>query len=190
MTNIQINTATQQDSDLSELYQEVIVDHARRPRFKQRPQHCQFCQEGKNPACGDHLTIYCEVSEGCAGIVLSASFEGTGCSISQASASIMCERLQNVTFSQAKEFIRHAENVYMGKTPVSDDLQEDIEALYGVSKFPVRVKCAALAWKTFEWLLSDHFDALGYPKQGCKNMENVDVNCTRKLKIVSTEGHS
>lgn len=186
-----ITASSQQNNiDLGDLYQEVLLEHAKRPRFKSKPNECRFCEEGKNPLCGDVITVYCHVDEKNDGapVSLKTSFQGSGCSISQASASMMCELLQNVTFAQAKDFIQHAEQIYTGKIALLDDIEEDVQALYGVSKFPVRIKCAALAWKTMEWLLNHHFDKDGFPKLGCKNLADSEKNCTtKKLKVVSTD---
>ncbi|KAB8032092.1 Fe-S cluster assembly sulfur transfer protein SufU [Fluviispira multicolorata] len=179
-----------QSVELNALYQEVIVDHSRNPRFKSKNMPCRFCQEGKNPLCGDNITVYCQVEMKEKQPILFVGFDGTGCSISQASASIMCNSLQSVTLNEARNLIHEAEKIYTGKTPVnSDDLEHDIEALHGVSKFPVRVKCAALPWKTLHLLLSDNFDEAGLPKQGCDKLINCAQSALnqRKLKIVSTE---
>lgn len=185
------NLQPSQTIELSSLYQEIIVDHSKRPRFKSKNFPCKFCQEGKNPLCGDLITVFCNISlEDKTCPLLSIGFDGAGCSISQASASIMCEKLQNVTLEQAHQVIQHAEDIYTGKLKInSNDLEEDIEALNGVSKFPVRVKCAALPWKTLNLLLNDNFDKNGLPKSICDNNENClkSNNNKRKLKIVTTE---
>lgn len=175
-------------NDLNDLYQEVIVEHARRPRFKHKPAVCRFCQEGVNPSCGDTLTVFCEVEHQGFEERLSVTFDGVGCSISQASASMMCEALQSVTLAQTQDWIQKAEGIYTGKHTVSaDDLTEDIEALHGVSKFPVRIKCAALAWKTLEVLLAENFDRQGLAKVGCDALEKSTCRKEKKLRIVSTE---
>lgn len=179
----------QNNIDLEDLYQEVILEHSRRPRFKSKLDGCDLCEEGKNPLCGDAITVYCKIQRNehrppC----LSVCFHGSGCSISQASASMMCEALQNVTFEQAKKAIQNAEEIYTGKVSCSDDIEQDVQALYGVSKFPVRIKCAALAWKTMEWLLNHHFDESGSLKQK-QEMENQSntMNAKKKLKVISTD---
>ena len=153
-------------NSLSELYQEVIQDHVKRPRFRGKCEVCLFCEEGKNPLCGDHIQIYCKEAPSPHDLkgstpLISVSFEGSGCSISQASASILCSQCQNVTVDQALEFIQEAEQYFTGqKIPLSgkeDDFDSDIEALSGVRRFPVRIKCAALAWKTLEVALKERF---------------------------------
>lgn len=151
---------------LGELYQEVIQDHVRRPRFRGKGDPCLFCEEGKNPLCGDQIRLYCKAepsspTNAAHGPLISISFEGSGCSISQASASILCSQCQKVTVDQALAFIQEAEQYFTGqKVPAlgeEDDLESDVEALSGVRRFPVRIKCAALAWKTLEMALKDRF---------------------------------
>jgi nitrogen fixation NifU-like protein len=184
------NLKASQSIELSSLYQDVIIDHAKRPRFKSKNSSCRFCLEGKNPICGDNITVFCQVEMQNSCPLLSIQFDGHGCSISQASASIMCEILQKVTLDKVQKTIHHAEEIYTGKLKVNpQDLEDDIEALNGVSKFPVRVKCAALPWKTLDLLLTDNFDVDGMPKSGCDKLENCvkSSNSQRKLKIVTTE---
>lgn len=184
------NLKTSQSIELNSLYQEIIVDHARRPRFKSSSMFCHFCQEGKNPLCGDVVTVFCQIEMKNKCPLLSIGFDGSGCSISQASASIMCDSLQKVTLEEAQKTISHAESIYTGKFSVNPiELDDDIEALNGVSKFPVRVKCAALPWKTLDLLLNDNFDKNGMPKSECDKQENCvkSKNNQRKLKIVTTE---
>ncbi len=173
--------------DLGDLYQEVILEHSKRPRFKQKPLDCQFCQEGKNPLCGDTLKVYCSLSHAPddAKVTLSLHYDGTGCSISQASASMMCEQIQNKSLEETRSLISQAEDIYTGKINiVDDDISNDIEALAGVAKFPVRIKCAALAWKTLEVLLNENFDSSGNPQKGCDKIHSCQENNTRKIKIV------
>lgn len=183
-----ITNNTPTNIELAALYQEVILEHFKRPRFKGRADHCQYCTEGKNPLCGDTVTIYCEVNQNSDNPVLNLHFDGVGCSISQASASIMCEAVQGMSLEEAKNLLKSAENIYTGKEKLnSSDLEADIEALHGVSKFPVRIKCAALPWKTFEILIAENFDAEGKPKPGCQKITNCVQNQTKKLKVVTTE---
>lgn len=173
--------------ELASLYQEVILEHFKRPRFKGKTEHCQFCLEGKNPLCGDTVTVFCEVKHVDNCELLNLHFEGSGCSISQASASMMCDALQGVELKMAQKILKHAEGIYTGQHKQdASDLESDLDALYGVSKFPVRIKCAALPWKTLEILLTENFDADGKAKPGCNKLTNCVLNQTKKLKIVST----
>jgi nitrogen fixation protein NifU and related proteins len=154
-------------ADLQDLYQEVIVDHSKNPRFKGKPLGgCQICQDGKNPSCGDELTVFCKVhsaENAQTEASISLRFSGKGCAISQASASMMCELIQNKQIAACRDVLHRAESTYTGslKIGADDDLEADLDALFGVSKFPVRVKCAALPWKTLEMILNEHFDGAG-----------------------------
>lgn len=175
--------------ELNLFYQEVIVDHYKNPRFKGTIKNCCFCQEGKNPLCGDLVSIYCKVETASGKETLNVHFDGHGCSISQASASIMCELVQNKTLQEIKEAIKTAENIYTGKqVDIQEDLLEsDLDALSGVSKFPARIKCAALPWKTLECLIDENFDEHGQPVSRSCEKHLISLKQGKKLKIVSTE---
>ncbi|MEY4065829.1 MAG: hypothetical protein RIR26_2037 [Pseudomonadota bacterium] len=194
---LQDSVMNKETPNLGELYQEIIVEHSKRPRCKGRVEGCQFCQEGKNPLCGDNITLYCQVvKDASAGSEnaptrIKINFEGSGCSISQASTSMMCESVSNKTVPEARAIIARVEGIYTGRSAgrTDDDLEEDVEALHGVSKFPVRIKCAALAWKTLELLLDENFD-----EAGCQRPESLACKlndpCTsksRKLKVITLE---
>lgn len=180
--------------NLGELYQEIIVEHSKRPRCKGRVEGCQFCQEGRNPLCGDNITLYCQVQSSSQGNVLPRimiNFEGSGCSISQASTSMMCQAVSNKTVNEARAQISKVEGIYTGRSEQKseDDLEEDVEALHGVSKFPVRIKCAALPWKTLELLLNDNFDESGLQRReslSCKLNEPCGGQA-RKLKVITAD---
>lgn len=176
------------NSDLNHFYQEVIVDHYKNPRFKGAIGSCCFCQEGKNPLCGDTVSIYCKMETASSGVVLQIHFDGHGCSISQASASIMCELVHNKTVEEIKQAIECAELVYTGKhLNDQDDTQSDLDALSGISKFPARIKCAALPWKTLECLINENFGSNGEPiSRSCEKHLNV-LKQGKKIKVVSTE---
>ena len=181
--------------NLGELYQEIIVEHSRRPRCKGRIEGCQFCLEGKNPLCGDNITLYCQVlaPNDTAGFEprIKVHFEGSGCSISQASTSMMCDSVANKSVSEARSLISRVEGIYTGRTELlsEDDLEDDVEALQGVSKFPVRIKCAALPWKTLELLLNENFDEQGLqrPESSACKFDEPCVAQKRKLKVITTE---
>lgn len=136
-------------SGLSELYQEVILDHNRRPRnFRTIPGARQ--QEGYNPLCGDRLTVYL-VLDG--DVVKDVSFEGSGCAISKASASLMTEALRGLTVEHARQRFAdfHAMVTSPHDAPVPD--MGKLSVLAGVREFPTRVKCASLAWHTAKAVL-------------------------------------
>ena len=178
---------------LEELYQEVILDHSRSPRHKGKPTiGCQICQDGKNPLCGDEITVFCRVNQeqkvSNPDWLLSLQFSGKGCSISQASASMMCELIQNKSLRECERIVEMAEQTYTGQRvqATEEDLENDLDALFGVSKFPVRIKCAALPWKTLEMILDEHFDGQGH-FLGNPNGCFLEAPCARdnkKLKVV------
>lgn len=131
---------------LDDLYREVILDHYSRPRNKGTLDPTDIKVEGSNPLCGDELSIYVRV-EG--GKVIEARFHGRGCSISQASASMMTERIIGKTLEEAQGLIARFKGMMHGDVVVEEELG-DLVALQGVRKFPVRVKCATLAWAALE----------------------------------------
>jgi nitrogen fixation NifU-like protein len=140
-------------SDLRDLYQEVILDHSKRPRNFGKPAHANHTAQGHNPLCGDRLTVYLDLGED--GRVKEVTFEGSGCAISMASASIMTEMLKDKTLDEAKALFDKFHGVVTGEEESgamngADSLDLDrLEALSGVREFPMRVKCATLAWHTF-----------------------------------------
>lgn len=141
--------------DLRELYQEVILDHSRNPRNFRHPGNANCEAHGHNPMCGDMITIYLSLDE--EGIIQDAAFEGKGCAIAVASASMMTQILQGKTVAQAQKLFEDFHNMCtrddfnMGDDPDSDpDALERLQMLSGVREFPIRVKCATLAWHTMK----------------------------------------
>ncbi|MGE0812182.1 MAG: Fe-S cluster assembly sulfur transfer protein SufU [Vicinamibacterales bacterium] len=136
-------------SELSDLYQEVILDHNRRPRNFRAIEGARR-QEGYNPLCGDRLVVYVAL-EG--GVVRDVAFEGSGCAISKASASLMTEALRGVTVDEARR--RFAEFHAMITSPIDAPVPDlgKLAVLAGVREFPTRVKCASLAWHTVKAVL-------------------------------------
>ncbi len=137
-------------SDLRELYQEVIFDHNRNPRNFGRPADANRRAEGYNPLCGDKVTIYLKV-EG--GRIADAAFEGSGCAISTASASLMTEALKGKTEAEAERLFESFHGMVAG-TGGAEELGK-LEVLSGVREFPARVKCATLAWHTLSAALKN-----------------------------------
>lgn len=179
---------------LASLYKEIIVEHAKHPRGKGRPACCRYCQEGKNPLCGDQITVFCELEPNINGAEpphIRVGFDGAGCSISQASASMMCESVSAKNVLEVRRILARAEAIYTGRAPAKDpdDLDDDIDALAGVSKFPVRVKCAALAWKSLEILLNEHFDNDGRVKANDVGCDAPACTPSRRIKVISTESN-
>ena len=130
---------------LSDLYQEVILDHNRRPRNYGALQEATGKAEGHNPFCGDRVTVYIKMD---GDRIAAVTFEGTGCAISTASASIMTEVLQGKTLAEAHRLFRKFQDMVTGRS-VADEDDEDLERLmvfHRLSEYPVRVKCATLVW--------------------------------------------
>jgi nitrogen fixation NifU-like protein len=136
--------------DLRELYQETILDHSRRPRNFGAPEGASARAEGHNPLCGDRLTLYLTVEDG---IVKEAAFQGAGCSISTASASMMTEAIKGRTREEVERlFARfHAMVTAAPESGAEPDAALGKLAVFsGVCEFPARVKCASLAWHTLK----------------------------------------
>jgi nitrogen fixation protein NifU and related proteins len=138
--------------DLRELYQEVILDHNKNPRnaYVMTDASCQ--SEGFNPLCGDRLTLYLRVKDN---RIEKASFEGSGCAISTASASLMTDYLAGKTLIEAEQLFNNFHNLIMLDTSVQDEETlgkqlGKLSVLAGVREFPARVKCATLAWHTLK----------------------------------------
>lgn len=128
--------------DLRELYQEVILEHSKAPRNYREPVRANHRAEGYNPLCGDHYTIYVDV-EGDA--IRDIAFQGSGCAISKASASMMTQSLKGKTRQEAESIFEKFHRLVTGKNGSADELGK-LAVFAGVSEFPVRVKCATLAW--------------------------------------------
>jgi nitrogen fixation NifU-like protein len=134
-------------SDLSDLYQEVILDHNRRPRNFHPLADASHTAEGYNPLCGDRLTLYLKLADG---RIEDVSFEGAGCAISKASASMMTDALKGRTIDEANALFERFHR--MVTTPPDQSVENlgKLSSLAGVREFPVRVKCASLAWHTLK----------------------------------------
>jgi nitrogen fixation NifU-like protein len=140
-------------SDLRELYQEVILDHNRRPRNFRRLEDANRVSEGRNPLCGDHLTLYVRVQ---GGVIEEVTFQGSGCAISKASASLLTEAVRGKTLAEAETLFGAVHRLVTGHP--GDGPAEDVgklAVLSGVSGFPVRVKCATLAWHALQAALKN-----------------------------------
>ena len=134
-------------SDLSDLYQEVILDHNRRPRNFHAIADASHTAEGYNPLCGDRLTLYLKVD---GDVIADVAFEGAGCAISKASASMMTDVLKGRTVAEANALFDRFHR--MVTTPPDQPVEDmgKLSSLAGVREFPVRVKCASLAWHTLK----------------------------------------
>lgn len=135
-------------SDLRQLYQELILDHSRHPRNNAAPQQANRHADGFNPLCGDRLTIHLRVADG---KIEEVGFEGSGCAISTASASLMTDALKGLTVEQAHDLFDRFHRMVTGEPGSEPDSElGKLGVLSGVCEFPVRVKCATLAWHTFK----------------------------------------
>jgi len=134
-------------SELDELYQEVILDHNKSPRNFREMTHANRKAEGYNPLCGDHVTVFVQLEDG---VIRDISFQGSGCAISKASASLMTAELKGKNESAAQVLFENVHKMLTGDA--SDDQAAGkvgkLQILSGVCKFPARVKCASLAWHT------------------------------------------
>lgn len=137
--------------DLQQLYQEVILDHGRSPRNFRRPDHPTSYANGRNPMCGDALTVFVTLDE--EQKITDAAFIGKGCAISMASASLMTEILRGKPVAEADKIFEAfhrmctEEGISIAEqTGIDPDEAERLEVLSGVRQFPVRVKCATLSW--------------------------------------------
>ncbi len=141
-------------SDLRELYQELILDHTKCPRNFGELQGANCTAEGFNPLCGDQLTLYLVLEDG---VLKDVRFEGKGCAISTASASLMTEAIKGKTAEEVAALFQHFQSVVT--SPVDSDIDTlelgKLAALAGVREFPLRIKCAILAWHTLRAALED-----------------------------------
>ncbi len=140
--------------DLKDLYQEIIVDHNRAPRNFREIENADITAEGYNPLCGDKLTVYLKLD---GDVINDVSFQGEGCAISVASASLMTDQLMGKTEAEAEKIFETFHELVTDR-----DSEIDLEkvgklgALAGVREFPARVKCATLCWHTLNSALDDH----------------------------------
>lgn len=135
-------------SELRDLYQEMILDHGKGPRNFGKLDDADCRAEGHNPLCGDRLTLYVKVD---GGRVTEARFEGTGCAISTASASMMTEALRGKTITEVETLFKSFHDLLTGQDethPGDDERLGKLVVFGGVRQFPVRVKCATLPWHT------------------------------------------
>ncbi len=133
-------------SDLRELYQEVIIDHGRHPRNAGVLPDANHVEEGFNPLCGDRLTLYIMEENN---VIKDIKFEGSGCAISMASASLMTEALKGKTLDEVKNIFTDFHDLVTGVNPEGvEETLGKLAVLGGVAEYPMRVKCATLCWHT------------------------------------------
>ncbi len=135
-------------SDLTDLYQELIIDHNKHPRNRRKPEGAHRRAEGYNPLCGDRVTVYVKVANEA---IQDVCFEGSGCAISTASASLMTESLKGKTLGEARSLFERFHKMVTEAPKASTDVAGGLgklEVFSGVQKYPARVKCATLVWHT------------------------------------------
>ena len=145
------------DDEVRELYQEVILDHGKNPRNFRQLEDANCEAQGNNPLCGDRLTVYLKVDED--RLICDASFEGRGCAISMASASMMTQIVSGKTVSQVQYLFDKFHKLCTGEIEEfpQDEFADDVDKLRvmsGVRQFPMRVKCATLGWHTMNAAVS------------------------------------
>jgi nitrogen fixation NifU-like protein len=137
--------------DARELYQELILDHGRKPRNFCVPEGANCSAEGKNPLCGDHVIVKLRYEDG---VVKDVGFQGSGCAISTAAASTMTEIVKGKTRTEVDAVFHRFHDLVTGRDGGMDEKDEEslgkLAAFAGLSEFPMRVKCATLAWHTLE----------------------------------------
>ena len=140
-------------SELSELYQQVILDHNKKPRNFRKMEDATNSAEGHNPLCGDQLTVYLDLENGS---VEDVSFEGSGCAISKASASMMTQAVKGKSKEQAEELFKEFHSMVTGELDEENTENHlgNLRIFAGVRDFPVRVKCASLPWHTMHAALN------------------------------------
>ena len=139
-------------SELSDLYQQVILDHNKRPRNFGGLTDPDSSADGHNPLCGDALTVDVKIEDGA---LTDVSFNGTGCAISRASASLMTQAIKGMHTDEIKELFDAFHSVVTGEASVDDTTIGKLAALAGVAEFPIRVKCATLAGHTVHAALNN-----------------------------------
>lgn len=137
-------------SELTDLYQDVILDHNRRPRNFGALEGANRSAQGHNPLCGDEIDVTLEVRDG---VVEGIAFQGSGCAISTASASLMTEAVKGKTVAEAEALFEHFHTLLTGDGEPGEELGK-LAAFAGVREFPMRVKCATLAWHTLHAALA------------------------------------
>ena len=143
---------------LSDLYQEILLEHNSKPRNFRKIDPSTQSAEGFNPLCGDMITVYLNVSDG---VIQDVSFQGSGCAISRASASMMTQSVKGQTTERATEVFDAFRHMMTDPDAELDyDTLGDLDSLSGVVEFPTRIKCAVLAWHTLRAALNEQGDAV------------------------------
>ena len=144
-------------AELRDLYQEVILEHSKVPRNYRVMAEADHRAEGFNPMCGDHFTVYLHMD---GEAIRDISFQGSGCAISKASASMMTQILKGKTRADAEQLFGKFHDLVTGRGRPSDEEMGKLAVFSGVSEFPARVKCATLAWHTLQAAIAGTQDAV------------------------------
>ncbi len=145
-------------SDLTDLYQEILLEHNSKPRNYRKLDDATISAEGYNPLCGDQYTLYLKLD---GGVIQDIGFQGAGCAISKASASMLTQQIKGMTLEQADEMFNEFHKMIPEPgSEVDSDLLEDLETLSGVSAYPTRIKCAILVWHTLRAALEGKQDVV------------------------------
>jgi nitrogen fixation protein NifU and related proteins len=143
---------------LDEIYKETILDHYKRPRNKRELPGAELRCTRNNPLCGDEITVFAHIDDG---RVAEVAFQGAGCSISQSSASMMTEAVAGAPLEDALGLAADFRGMMAGEVEPDEDRFGDLVALKGVVKYPIRIKCAVLAWDVLQEALQGSGDASG-----------------------------
>ena len=145
-------------SDLSDLYQEILLEHNSKPRNYRKLDDATNYADGYNPLCGDQYTLYLKVDDD---VITDIGFQGAGCAISKASASMLTQRIKGMTVTDAEGMFKEFHRMLTEPgAEVDYDLLEDLELLSGVSQYPTRIKCAILVWHTLRAALQGKQDVV------------------------------
>ena len=145
-------------SELSELYQEILLEHNSKPRNFRKLEQATQSAEGYNPLCGDRITLYLNLQDG---VIADVAFQGSGCAISRASASMLTQSIKGQSVAKAREIFEAFHHMLTEPGEALDyEVLGDLETLSGVVAFPTRIKCAVLAWHTMQAALDGQGEAV------------------------------
>ncbi len=145
-------------SDLNELYQEILLEHNSKPRNFRKLDQANHTADGFNPLCGDQISLYLQVEDG---VITDVGFQGTGCAISRASASMMTQSIKGQKLESAEQVFDQFHKMLTAPDAELDyDQLGDLETLAGVAEYPTRIKCAVLAWHTLRAAMEGKSDGV------------------------------
>ena len=145
-------------SDLTDLYQEILLDHNSKPRNFRKLEDANRSADGYNPLCGDQITLYLKLEDD---VITDVGFQGHGCAISKASASMLTQSIKGKSVDDSKAVFNEFHKMLTETGAELDyDLLDDLEMLSGVSEYPVRIKCAVLCWHTLQAALANEDEVI------------------------------